>query len=79
MFYPLGIGILPIFAIINCLHFLNLTPPTNDYDSIISYVDAAREAVDAVEAAGLEPQNIFFNIVRILWYDYSCKNANLDF
>ena len=42
--------------------FFNIPPPTNDDQSVISYIDAVRDAVDAVERAGLTPENIFFNI-----------------
>ena len=43
-------------------NFFSIPPPTNDDQSIINYVDAVRDAVDAVERAVLTPENIFFNI-----------------
>ena len=42
--------------------FFNIPPPTKDDQSVISYIDAVRDSVDAVERAGLTPENIFFNI-----------------
>ena len=42
--------------------FFSIPLPTNDDESIIKYIDAVRDAVDAVERAALQPENIFFNI-----------------
>ena len=42
--------------------FFNIPTPSNDDQSVIKYIDAVRDSVDAIERAGLTPENIFFNI-----------------
>ena len=43
--------------------FFALTPPTNDRESVIRYVDAGRDAIDAVQNEHLDPEHIFLNIM----------------